>query len=553
MDDFFYLADADRPFAEYVLQIYNGHLMPGEFLLVWVSQAIAPMSWTLAMVVMGALWAVVLSGMVVLMRRLFGGSVWSLIPVMVIAFAPPLTTVTVWYASALQILPWAASFIWMLYFAARHAQEPRVRWLVAAVTAFVLGLAFWEKTLLALPVVLWLWWRYWPGGGRLGLRGLGRRWWFPAITACIAVAYAVLYVAIQPEAVLRSEPSLSQLLESTRISLAEVWLPGYFGAPWTGFAESLAPGASNLWWAFLLVAEVAIITIVVSVVRWRPALNAWIVIAGYALVTVALFVFGRINAFGIVLAYDPRYIEDLFVVGAVVLPFAFVRPEGSPLGVPRSLRWLPSRVPVWCAVGVGFVYANLLILPSLAVGSSWHDSAAKRWVANARESLEGRQGLPILDGKVPGAVMAPLFLERANASYVLAGARLPVAWTAAGPQVYVLDPEGFARPVEVAPSSTSVPGFDGDCGYSVYGGTTAVELDTTLFEWTWIGRMDYLAAESGVMEVSLGGSPALVPVSEGPGEVMFMVVGSGDTLLVTPPQGIGVCVTKVVLGQVGPS
>ena len=48
MDDFFYLADAQRPFDEYVLQIYNNHLMPAEFAVVWVSQLIAPMSWPLA-------------------------------------------------------------------------------------------------------------------------------------------------------------------------------------------------------------------------------------------------------------------------------------------------------------------------------------------------------------------------------------------------------------------------------------------------------------------------------------------------------------------------
>ena len=74
------------------------------------------------------------------------------------------------------------------------------------------------------------------------------------------------------------------------------------------------------------------------------------------------------------------------------------------------------------------VLANLLVLPSIAVGSSWHDSEAKRYVETARAALLADLDTPVLDRKVPAGVMAPLFLERANASYVLGGLRLPVRW-----------------------------------------------------------------------------------------------------------------------------
>jgi len=553
MDDFFYLADADRPFVDYVFQVYNGHLMPGEFALVWWSQAIAPMSWPLAVAITGVMWGALLSGIVFLVRDLFGNSRWGLVTLTLVAFAPLMTTVTVWYASALQILPWATSFVWMLYFASRHARHPNVRWLVLTVLAFAAGLVFWEKTLLALPVVLWVWWRYWPGTGRLGLRGLGVRWWLPALTVGLAALYSLIYLSVQPENVLRSEPSAGQLVDSVRISLAEVWIPAHFGAPWTGFGEGLVPGTSSSWWLFAITLQIAVAAVVISVLRWRAALNAWLVMGGYALVTVALFAFGRINAFGLALAYDPRYVEDLFIVSAVVLPFAFVRPAGSPLPMPRRLNWLPGQVPIWLQV-LGFAaFVNVLLLPSIAVGTSWHDSAAKSYVAAARESLDRNPESAVLDVKVPGSVMAPLFLERANASYVLAGARLPVRWNGAGERLLVLDEQGRARPVSLAASSTSVPGFDGECGYRVFGTATPVELDTTLFDWTWIVRMDYLAGGSGDALASLDGNPVQVPIKQGLGTVEFVVVGGGDTLTVTPPQDVGLCVTRVVVGQDGPT
>jgi len=553
MDDFFYLADASKPFGEYATQIYNGHLMPAQFAIVWVSQAIAPMSWSLAALVVTALWGATLSAAVVLQRSLFGSSPWAAASVMLIAVAPLLTTVTVWYASALQILPWAATFMWMLYFATRYMRDPRWIWIAAATACFVIGLAFWQKSLLYLPVVLWLCWRYWPGQGRLGLRGLGRRWWLPALTVPLAVGYGVAYLALQPEAVLRSQPTSQQFLESLRITLGEVWLPGYFGAPWTGFTDALVPGTTSAWWLFFLAVQVVIGLVLISVIRWRSAWNAWFIIAVFAVVTVVLFVFGRINVFGIVLAIDPRYVEDLFVVGAVVLPFAFVRPTGSPLPAPRDLAWLPRGVPAWVQALGWLAFANLLIIPTIAVGRSWHDTPAQRYIANVREVAAENPGIVVFDRKVPEMVMSNLFLERSNASYVLAGARLPISWTGAGEQVFILDDEGRVRAATLAASSTSVPGFDGDCGYTVFGGTSTIELDTTLFEWTWIGQLDYLAAESGVLQVALDGQPVSVPVQKGPGRVQFVVVGGGDTLRITPPEGVGVCIASAVLGQDGPA
>jgi hypothetical protein len=550
MDDFFYLADAQRDFLSYVFQIYNGHLMPFGFAIVWLSQAVAPMSWALAVLVSLALWAAFLTGVVFAMKRAFGDSGWVTVVTALMAFAPLLTTVTVWYASALQILPWGAACAWMLYFAIRDAQDHRPRWVVGFLVSYVVGLLFWEKAILALPVVVWLAWRYWPGTGRVGLGGLGGRWWIPAVSTAITAGYALVYLAAQPEAVLRSDPSVSQLVESLRVSLGEVWLPAYFGAPWTGFGDGLVPGTTSAWWAFALVWQIVAAMVILSVVRWRPALNAWVVMAGYAAVTVVLFAFGRINEFGLVLAYDPRYVEDLFIVGALVLPFAFQRPRGSTLAQPRSLAWLRAPQSPWVPIVIGVVLVNLLVLPSVAIGSSWHDSEAKRYVASVRAALESQPGVPVLDRKVPPGVMAPLFLERANASYVLSGLKVDVPWDGSGPRVLALAEDGTLRDPVLAPSSTSVPGWDGACGWKVVGGPTSVEMDTTLFDWVWVGTIDYLASGSGAGSVVLDGDAVEVPFAEGLHQATFVVVGSGDTLTVTPPPGVGLCVTEVVLSQV---
>jgi hypothetical protein len=550
MDDFFYLTDAQRDLWAYVSQIYNGHLMPLGFAIVWFSQAIAPMSWTLAIGVCAGFWALFLFGVVALMRRAFDSEAWTLIVTGILAFAPLLTTVTVWYASALQILPWAAALVWMLYFTIRDAQQSRLVWALSAVSVYVIGLLFWQKMILALPVVLWLAWRFWPGDGRLGLRRLGQRWVIPTATVAVTALYLLVYVRLQSESVLRSEPTPGQVFDALRISLGEVWLPAYFGAPWTGFGSGLVPGQTSAWWAVALVWQVVLALVIVSLVRWRHAWNAWLLLVGYALVTVALFASARIGAFGLVLAYDPRYVEDLFVVGALTLPFAFLRPRGSRLPEPRRLHWVSSDIGRPLAAVGALALANLLVLTSVAIGSSWHDSEARRYVETARASLQAEIGTPVLDRKVPSQVMADLFLERANASYVLGGLRLPIRWNESGPRVLSLGDDGSTREVLLAESSTSVPGLDGACAWRVVDIPTAIEMDTTLFDWVWIGRMEYLASGSGDGRVSMGGSSVRVPIQEGLNEVTFLVVGRGDTVMVTPPEGVGMCVAQVVIAQV---
>ena len=550
MDDFFYLADASRPFADYVTQIYNGHLMPLGFAVVWLGQAALPMSWPLAVLVCTALWIVLLTGVVFCMKAAFGNRPWTTIVVAVIALSPLLTTVSSWYASALQVLPWGASLAWMLYFAIRDAQRPNLAFAFSGIAVYVVGLLFWQKTVLVLPVVLWLAWRYWPGSGRWGLPTQVRRWVLPVGSVLITLPFMAVYFASQPEQVLRSDPTLQQFVDSIRISLGEVWLPAYLGGPWAGFTPGLSPGTAAAWWAVLLVWQVVAFLVVVSVLRWRYAWNAWVLVAGYALLTVVLFAFGRINDFGLVLAYDPRYVEDLFIVGALVLPFAFVRPEGSPLPSPRSLSWLPSRTPLLVAAGAMVVLVNLLLMPSIAVGSSWHDSAAKRYVAQAKASFEANIDTPVLDRKVPPEVMAPLFLERANASYVLSGLRLPVRWNESGTTVLALKDDGTLVEPVLATSSTSVPGLSGECGWAVKDGPTNIEMDTTVFEWIWVARMEYFASGAGVATATLARPPTEVPLTEGVGEITFVLKGSGDTVVMTPPAGIGVCVTDLTLAQV---
>ena len=549
MDDFFYLADASNPFLDYVFQIYNNHLMPAEFGVVWVSQALAPMSWTLAVIIATTMWFFFGWGVLAVMRRAFGNHPVGFIALALIMFGPILTTVSVWYASALQVLPWGATFVWLLYFAIRDSQQPAHRWWIAGTLVYIVGLAFWEKSLLALPVVLWVAWRMWPGEGRLGLRKLGRRWILPIVTLAISIPYGLWYLALQPEAVLRSDPSGDQVLQSARIGIGEVLLPGMFGAPWTGFSDGLTPFAGREWWILILIWQVVAIALVASVVRWRSSINIWAVVIVYSVITIALFSLGRINAFGLVLVYDPRYIEDLYIVASVLLPFAFVRGRGSRLPEPRTLNLISMDNARWMWPATGLVMTNLLFLSSLTVGWSWQDSEAKTFIDNARVGLDANPDVPVLDRLVPPGVMAPLFLERAAASYVLSGLRIDVDWNGSGPTLYALADDGTLYNPTIGVAARSFPGPNGSCGWRVFNAPTSVGLDRELFAWPWMGRMEYVASADDTLSITMSDQVIEVPVVEGVNTVEFLLTGEGDQVLVSASEDVGVCVWKITMGQ----
>lgn len=551
-DDFLYLTWSQEPLGEFLLKIYNNHLMPLEFGVVWISQAIAPFSWTVAVVVLLTMWAALLIGCVLLLRRAFGNSLWTLVALALIGLGPLPAAVSVWYASGLQFLPWSACLVWMLYFAVRDAQEPGRWWWAACAGTYVVSLGFWQKGLFAAPVVLWLVWRYWPGSGRWGLGNLGRRWILPGALVAITLAYLPLYFAVQPSEVLPAKPGADDVLEITWAMIGRVLVPSLFGMPWGSFGQDIDAHIDPAfpWWLSIVLVQVVIAVIVVSVYRWRSAWNAWALMGGYAALTIAVFAWGRFDRYGAILAYDPRYVEDLYIVVALALPFAFARPLGSPLSPPKPLRFESSFGGPVAALIAGVLMLNALVLPMLSVGLLWREYPARQFVESVKATIAANPGAAFVDRKLPGAVMGDFFLEDANLSRVFTALRRPIDWNGAGDRLLAFDDQGRAFEPHILVSSTSVPGFAGSCGYRIIAAPGNIELDTTLFEWIWIGRMEYLAAGSGEALLSMDGPPITVPLREGLNTAWFVIVGKGDTLTLTPPPRVGVCVSEVVLGQV---
>ena len=551
-DDFLYLTWSQEPLGDFLLRIYNNHLMPLEYLAVWVGQLVAPFSWWAAASFLVGCWAVILVGCVLLMRRAFGDSLWTLAAIAVIGLGPLPATVSVWWASGLQFLPWTACLVWMLYFAVRDAQDPGRWWWLACLAVYLVNLGFWQKGLFAVPVVLWLAWRYWPGTGRWGLRNLGKRWILPISLVVVSLAYLPIFLSVQSSAVLPAKPTVGNVFEMTWVMLADVTLPSFLGLPWGSFGKDIDAHIDPNWpwWGSLIVLQLAVALVVWSVTRWRSAWNAWALAAGYAALTVGIFAWGRFDRYGVTLAYDPRYVEDLYVVLGLILPFAFARPIKSPLPDPEPMDWERAfRRPI-VLVPLAIVLLNALVLPTISVGLLWQQYPGRQFVESVKAAILANPTRPFVDRKLPGVIMMDFFLEDRNLSNVFSALRRPINWNGAGERILAFDESGLAFEPGIIATAASLPGPSGVCGYQVRSRPTGIPLNRSVFEWIWIGRMDYLASDAGLATLTMDTEIIDLPLEEGANSVSFVIVGAGQTITITPPPDVTVCVDKVVIGNV---
>ena len=269
-----------------------------------------------------------------------------------------------------------------------------------------------------------------------------------------------------------------------------------------------------------------------------------------------LFMFARLGNFGTALAGDPRYIEDLFVVACLALPFAWLPARGQPepeSALTASRKWPHTPFPyVWQLPGIGVITASAMLVGSFAIGAQSHDSEARTYVPTARQSLEHVGDTPVLDQNVPPHVMAPLFLEDASASVVMGGTGLNINWNGSGAEMLALDDRGEIHDVSLGVASSSAPGPNGQCGWAVSVQPIAVTLDRDLFAWPWIAKLEYVAAADTTISARLDrdlSKPVTVGLTKGLNTVWFVVTGGGKKIELTSNAGVGVCLASLELGQ----
>lgn len=594
-DDFIYFHRAvTEPLTlDFLFTGYQGHLMPGQFLIVEGIVELAPLSWTAAVAVVLLFRLVACVAAVRLLVALFGRRPGILAPLALYLFSPLLVLPFLWWAAALQVLSLQAALVLAALAHVRWLRSGRPRDAALSVAAVAGGLLFWEKALL-IPVVL------------VGLGLLARRAGLPAAAGralpywaahgLLVTGYLALYLT-RTEGAGRdaSAASVGDVAALAREAVLGGFLPGLVGGPWRGgYFGSLPPepavGAVVV--AAVLVAAVVAVT---CLLRPRIAVPAWLGLAVYLGFDVGLVAGLRLDFLGPALGRDPRYTADAVVVAALALGFALLplagarthtadavagpepdlfaerpaRPEppgDGPAAAPGDrLARLRDRLTTRPAAS-GPVPPSLVLLAAYLVSclittglSAQHmaDTSGREYVETARGELAQQAGVSVWDGAVPDDVLGGVFNDNARVSRVFSSLPEPPRFNEPTADLRMVDGLGLLRGVTMLAEARGVPGPNPDCGYGVQAGQQReVPLAGVTRDRRQVVRVGYYNGRAVPGAVTVDGVPVRVTFQQGLHYVYVVAPGpvrSVGLSVDASEVGAGFCATDVVVGQPWPA
>ncbi|WP_446217425.1 hypothetical protein [Micromonospora sp. IBHARD004] len=311
----------------FLFTLYNNHFMPAARLLTWlVTHALGYAYWPylLLMIVGQALIAVTFHR---LLRALLRPGWLLLVPLGMFLFSPLTLEATSWWAVGANMLAMQLAMVLALGAQLKYVRTRRLRHLVSLALSVLLGLLFFEKTLLVVPLVfLFTACLFADGGPVRAVVTTLRRWWASwAVLAAISLGFLAAYLSRsvsslrQPNSIFEVFSFLEQLLGSTLV-------PGLFGGPWRWLgagdgAPVAAPPELGRWLAWT-----ALVALIVVTLRLRRiAARAWVLLGTYLLVVAALLAATRLGSvFSDVAGAVPRYVSDVAVVAALCVGVALL-------------------------------------------------------------------------------------------------------------------------------------------------------------------------------------------------------------------------------------
>ena len=568
------------PDPGYLLTDHDGHLMPGGMALVWAAAHAAPLDFRLPLLQMAALQLLAGAALARMLWVILRGRAILLAPLLAALVIPLGLPAATWWSAALNALPLTAAMAWAVASTLRLAETGRRRHAVAAVLATAMGLLFVEKAVLvpvvAAAVLLCRWWTGREhdesaaaaaaaaaaadddavGRGSPGLHALWRRtraMW--AAQAVVLAAWAAVFAATVGRAgggLVPSDsggpgPGLWALVRNTYLLAVG---PTLAGGPWRW--ERWHPGPPMTDPPAVAVTAGALVCVAVvawSVTTRRRTGPAWVLAAGYPMVSVLLVAVGRLGPdTAAEIVQTLRYHADSVVVLAAVVGLALAAPRRQGTAAPAAARWEP-----WAVAGLVAVVVSSSSYSTVTYRDVWSEQPSRDYLPPLIDALRDRRA-PMLETAVPLEVLLPVTAPANRLGAVLAGVPgLPPigVWTT---EPVVVDATGGIHPADVVPGRTIPQGPDADCGHRIDAGGTRIGLDGPLLHRDWVLQLNHLSDADGTVAVRLDeGEEVRAPVAAGLSTVYVRVEGSGTGVTITPGGGVSqLCIGRGPVGVLVP-
>jgi hypothetical protein len=560
-----YLAFDDFTFASraagshlsqgFLFRLSNNHLMPGGMLVTWLVTRATGLAYWPYIVLLTAMQALVDVAFYRLLRSMLRPGWGLLVPLTVFLFSPLTLEATSWWAVGVNVLPMQLAMVLAIGAQVRYIRTRNTRHLVTLGLSLVLGLLFFEKSLLIVPLVYLVTACLYANGGPLrslwqAARGYWQSW---AVLAGVTAGYLGFYVNRSGAAVHRPN-SASEAATFLRELVGSNFVPGLIGGPWRWLsagdgAPVSAPTDVPRWLSWAVFAVFVIGTVYFR----RSALRAWTLLGGYLLIVAALLAMTRLGLFFSAAAgLAPRYISDAVVVAALCVGVALVGLVDRP---DETVAPLPARVPVSVMVAVAL---TLLLLSagwsSARFGDEWASKKGRDYLRTAMADLaKAPPGTVFLDRALPENVQSSLAYPDNLQSRFFGPVRHGPVFVDAAENPSMFDDTGHIRRAHVEGTGIQ-PGPDPACGYPVSDASTVrIPLTMPVFEWRWVVRIGYLGSERSPVVFSLGRSVYHFEAHREVHQLYFVISGGGDSVQLTVlDPTVRLCVKEITVGQLVP-
>ena len=563
-DDWIYQIEAQRqPLADYLTQNYNQHFMPGQFLLAWASTTLAPLDYTVAVVVTVGLSVLSILAWAAALAEVFGETSRALLALALVALSPIFLPTSLWWAASIQVLPLQLTMALVILFLCRYLRRPGIRPLVGLGATYLLGLFFWQKALLLVIPAVFLVLLLGTGSPLARLRAS----WRPlSLLAAITVVYlpAYLFVLAKPGSAgmgvdrTFTPRGLGESLSFFFTGLFNIVLPSLVGGPW-GAADNTTsiydPVPAVLWLPMLALAVCAAIL----VVRHRRR-GGWLIgmVLTYAVVSWGLVLFSsRYQSIGVLSVREARYSADLLPVTFFAVVFAVTRSRIEvDTGTTPLRRPLPAIVTGRVDALVGLLTAAVSLSALAGNGAEWQriePHSPKPWVSTIVRDASAVGPRSLYDGVAPDGVINPgFFPDYAHLSDMLSPLGLPLTFGAPARQVLVARGDGHLVNATVEDLVQVPLGPAPDCGYLVKPGETAyVPVTKRLFAWTWFVQVDYFSERGGTAVLRTDAKNWTIHLEPGLNQVQLPIVDSVSALAIAGAADAGTsCITKIQVGNI---
>ncbi|WP_132993174.1 DUF3488 domain-containing protein [Gordonia zhaorongruii] len=533
---------------EFLGHSHDGHFMPAAFGVAGLSTLIAPVQWWLpaiTLVVLQAVASIAVWRMIKIIAP--GGRGGALAALAFYLFVPMTLTAFVWWAAGLNTLPLQAAMAYIVGSAVRLVRDraegkERSRLIVCSVIAFVVALAFFEKSLMILPVAF--------VAALLAVRASAKHSADPGDyrTSALSVTFlrarslwaalGVLFAAwsvlfLSTTTATDGEHSVSQTARLVWRSVNNAIVPSFAGGPWDWerWIPSPPMGFAPIW--MIGIGWLVLAGLVIATMRAKRGIGIiWFCAGLYAVGAQIPVMWTRSSEnTALELAQTLRYLPDTALVFTIA--FALIVASQSSSGS-HSATAEPDRRPAIVGTVGAVVLAVSAMIATTTFAESWRSDGTAEYLSNAKQSLRENSDRVMFDQEVPLEVLLPVAYPNNLISHVFGRLSERPDFGTHTDRLVVLDPNGQAVPGGVTRART-ISESSGSCKRPGIRGPERLDLDGPLIDVQWTIQLSYCADRDGEIELRLdGGEPLRVPVKSGLQFLYAQLHGAGDALQIRP-------------------